>query len=103
MDRPRVSTASEVPKAKSPRTHNKMEAFGEGKAESGQSIKLGKVARKLALARYSAEVELCAGRANEKTRNANNVRAAMACQQPLLGGRANSFVRRGGNTNSPAS
>src|SRR5712675_819520 len=97
----RVNSASEVPKTKSPRTQTKMEDWGEAKADSGQSMKLGKVARKWAFARYSGNVELCAERENEKTGNTNTVSIAMVGQQPLRGKGPDGFARRSGNTNSP--
>lgn len=58
-----------------------MEDCDDAKAVSGQSMKLGKVARKWALVRYSGDVELCAARKNEKVRNANAVGTARVGQE----------------------
>ena len=96
-----MSSASEVPKAKSPRTHSRMEDCDDAKAVSGQSIKLGKVARKWALVRYSGDVELCAASENEKIRNANNVSAAMVRQERWRNRQAGGFARGSRNTGSP--
>src|ERR1700744_4405220 len=56
----RETSARVVPKRKSPSTHATSGELGAGKAPSGQSTKLGKVARKAALLRLWAGTYSCA-------------------------------------------
>src|SRR5580704_10931647 len=55
-----ANSASAVPKRKSPTTQIRNGASADENALSGQSMKLGNFARKLAFVRYSAETEDCA-------------------------------------------
>lgn len=55
-----ANSASTVPNRKSPTTQIRNGAVADENALSGQSMKLGNFARKLAFVRYSTETEVCA-------------------------------------------
>src|SRR5712671_7968911 len=71
----RANWARTVPKEKSPRTQMTRGDRSEENTASGQSTKLGNVAKKLALLRYSAAVD-CAqsGKGMQARRQASSVK-----------------------------
>src|SRR5882762_8856205 len=75
-DELRASWARNVPKEKSPRTQMTRGDCADENTASGQSTKLGNVAKKLALLRYSAAVDCCAqrGSATHARRQATSVK-----------------------------
>src|ERR1700730_15934357 len=79
-----ANSASTVPKRKSPTTQIRNGASADENALSGQSMKLGNFARKLAFVRYSAETEDCA-RTKHGTPASARTRASLAikprCEQ----------------------
>ncbi len=79
-DAPRANSASAVPNEKSPRTQMRKGDCAEGNALSGQSMKLGKVAKKFALLRYSAAVDCWAasGGTAHASRQATAAASAMS-------------------------
>src|ERR1700726_3667543 len=81
----RANSASEVPNEKSPRTQIRKGDCTEVNALSGQSTKLGKVAKKFALLRYSAALDSWeqTGSAAQRSRQAAPTTSMMRCATAL--------------------